>query len=93
MHILEHEFNIAGGRSIAPHVLPHLESFTYTLLPSSETPADEGNDGPGANKLAEVQQVVASGIVAPKCTFKFLRSTRSPEDAAAEALAALKLDL
>jgi hypothetical protein len=53
-------------------------------------PAD---NAPDADALTQVQQAVKSFINAPQCTFKFLRSDRSPEDALADALAALKLDM
>ena len=96
VHILEDNFEINEDRFISRLVLPHLESFTYTLLSSGtsapQTPADDDNDGSDANTLAAVQQAVESSIAAPKCTFKFLCSTASPADALADALAAFKLD-
>ncbi|GAA5971699.1 hypothetical protein JCM8115_002188 [Rhodotorula mucilaginosa] len=91
VHILEREFDIAVGRPNATHMLPHLESFTYTSLSSrKKVPAD---NAPDADALAQVQQAVKSFINAPQCTFKCLHSTKSPEDALADALAALKLHL
>ena len=96
VHIIEHYFYEEHNPLDARHALPHLQSFTYTLLSSGEsalwTPADDGNDNPDADALAEVQQAVESIVDAPQCTFKFLCSTE-PEDALAGALAALKLDM
>lgn len=96
VHILEHKFEIDEDRPNARLVLPHLESFTYTLLfseqrESLQTSADDGNDAPGADHLVEVHQVVESSIDAPLCAFNFLRSTKSPEEALADALATCNL--
>ena len=94
VHILEHNFEIDEHRSHAPRVLPHLESFTYTLLSSGDSAPQTPEDvGPDRDPLAEVRQAVESILAAPQCTFKYLRSTRSPEDALADAVAELGLDL
>lgn len=80
-------------RSDPPVVLPLLEAFTFTWLrPSADLESQVLADAE-ADALAEMQQVVKSIVTAPQCTFEFLRSTKSPEDALADALAALNLDL
>lgn len=92
VHILEHSINISWAQIDARHVLPHLESFTYTLLFSGESePQARANDGSERHELVDLQQAVESIIDAPHCTFKYVRSIRSPEDALADALAAFKL--
>ena len=91
VHILEHDSKINEGRPNAPHVLPHLDSFTYTLISRESEPQTRADDGPDREALAKVQQVVEAIIDAPQCTFKYVQSTRSPEDAMADALAALQL--
>jgi hypothetical protein len=92
VHILEHNFKISVNQSDPPRVLPHLESFLYTSLSSwvraSRMPAD---DEPDADALADVQQAIESIIAAPRCTFKYVQSTESPEEALASALATFKL--
>ncbi|GAA5954001.1 hypothetical protein JCM8115_003280 [Rhodotorula mucilaginosa] len=94
VHILEHNVEFGGERYSSQHVLPHLESFTYTSLSSGESaPQTPEDDGPDQNALAEVQQAVESILDAPQCAFKDVRSTQSPEDALADALATLELDL
>ena len=94
VHVLEHRVYGIHDPLDARHVLPHLESFTYTLLCSEGSePQTHADDGPDADALAEVQQLLESSLDAPQCTFKYLRSTKSPEDALADAVAAFKLDL
>lgn len=92
VHILERNYRNSVNQRDPPRVLPHLDSFTYTLLPgrAPQTPED---DGPAQDALAEVQQAVESIIVAPRCTFKYVRWMESPEEALANALAAFKLQL
>lgn len=86
VHILEQMVFIIWCHT--PTDLPHLESFTFTLLLSEDTPADDGSDA-----LAALQHAVESSVVAPpRCTFKYLCSTKAPEDALADALAAFGLD-
>ena len=95
VHILQHNIytgNIDVDHSAHPRVLPHLESFTYTLLSDESEPQTHADDGPDRGALAKVQQAVESTLDAPQCTFKYLRSTESPEDALADALAAFGLD-
>lgn len=88
VHVLEPCFFREHNPPDARHVLPHLESFTYTLLSSRDAPA---HVGPDEDDLAEVQQAVELIIDAPQCAFKYVRSTESPEEALANALASLKL--
>lgn len=90
VHILQHAFhdNVDHYRHYPWRVLPQLESFTFELLlPSTGTPADNDRDA-----LAQLQQAVESILDAPRCTFKNVRSTKSPEGALADALAKLGLD-
>lgn len=88
VHILQHSINVGNYDRDIANVLPRLQSFTFELLLSSTgSPADDGRDA-----LAEVQRAVESTIVAPQCTFKYLRSTKSPGGALADALAELGLD-
>ena len=92
VHILEHSIKISWAQIDARHVLPHLESFTYTLLFSGESEPQAGaDDGSERHELVNLQQAVESIIDAPHCSFKYVRSIRSPEDALADALAAVKL--
>ena len=94
VHVLEDSFYSEQELLDAPHALLHLESFTYTLLSAGESaPETRADDGPDRDALAEVQQLVESILDAPQCTFKFRRSTMSPEAALAESLAILRLDL
>ncbi|KWU45290.1 hypothetical protein RHOSPDRAFT_33236 [Rhodotorula sp. JG-1b] len=92
VHILEHSIKTLWAQIDARHVLPHLESFTYTLLFSGESEPQAGaDDGSERHELVDLQQAVESIIDAPHCSFKYVRSIRSPEDALADALAAVKL--
>ena len=85
VHISQHNVNVGNDDRRIVNILPHLESFTFELLlPSVGSPANDGRD-----VLAEVQRAVESTIVAPQCTFKYARSTKSPEDALADAMAEL----
>ena len=88
VHVLDGYIYINDDLPDAPVVLPHLESFTFTLLLLKATPADAGLDA-----LAGLQHAVELSVVAPRCTFKYLRSTKAPEDALADAMADLGLDL
>lgn len=93
VHSLQQDVHFNTYSYGASVVLPRLESFTFTwLLP----PTDSGPQilaGDDLDALADLQQVVESMVDAPQCTFKYLHSVKSPEDAFADALAALKLDL
>ena len=93
VHIIEHNFKIYEDQPNAQHVLPHLQSFTYKLLSDESESQTHAGDGPDRDALAKVQQAVESILHAPQCTFKYQCSTESPEDALANALAALDLDL
>lgn len=93
VHIIEHNFKIYEDQPDAQHVLPHLESFTYTLLSDESELQTHAGDGPDRDALAKAQQAIGSMLHAPQCTFKYQCSTESPEDALADALAALDLDL
>ena len=91
VYLLQQEIRIDEARRNNSIVLPRLESFTSTWLqPDRESHrlADADSDA-----LAELPQAVESITDAPQCTFKYLRSTQSPEDALADALAALEMDL
>jgi hypothetical protein len=93
VHVLDGYIYTDNDLSDAPVVLPHLESFTFTWLPSSAnsgspTPATEV---PNPDALAELQHIVESVVDAPQCTFKYLRSTKSRDEALADALAAFDL--
>lgn len=90
VHIMEHNSYLEEVPPNTRRVLPHLESFTFTL-PPGRVPQTPEDDDPEQADLAEVQQVVESIIDAPQCTFKYVRSTESPEKALANALASLKL--
>lgn len=93
VHVLQQDVYYNKYTYGASVVLPRLESFTFTwLLP----PTDSGPQllaGDNLDTFADLRRDVKSIANAPQCTFKFLRSTRSPEDALADALAALNLDL
>ena len=86
VHLLQHTFYIEENQPDDPHDLPHLESFTFTWI-ADRTPAEEDSDS-----LTHLRRAIESNIVAPQCTFKYLRSTKSPASALADALAELGLD-
>ena len=52
---------------------------------------DPGSAEDDAEALADLKQAVSLLVDAPQCTFRYLRSTKSPEDELADALAALEL--
>lgn len=97
VHILQHYIHIDNIDVDHPGVrrrLPHLESFTFTLFQTSansESQTSAGNDL-ASNTPAELQQAVESLVDAPQCTFKYLQTTKSPEEALADALAESGLD-
>ena len=94
VHVLQHGIDINDKQCSLPKVLPRLRFFAFTLLPppeeysASQTPTDHELD-----PLFAVRQQVEAFIVAPLCTFKYIRSTKSPEDALADARADAMADL
>lgn len=89
VHILHDEVDLddVGIPYPAPDarlVLSRLESFTFTLLPDKEDPGTAEDD---AEALADLKQAVSLLIDAPRCRFRYLRSTKSPEDELADAMA------
>lgn len=94
-HVLQQDLKLDNPdyyRSDPPIVLPLLEAFTFTWLRPADRESHVLADA-DSDALVEVQQAVKSIMTAPQCTFKFLRSTMSPKDALADALATLELDL
>ena len=97
VHILQYDIDIDNIDMDHPGVrslLPRLESFTFTLFQPSANSESETSAGDhlDSNMLVKLQQVVESMVDAPQCTFKFLQTTKSPEEALADALAELGLD-
>lgn len=89
VHLLQHVLYIDEDRPDNPRDLLHLESFTFTwLVPAAQCPAPAQED---SDLLVDLQRVVDANIVAPQCTFKYRRSTKSPESALADAVAAFNL--
>ena len=91
VHLLLHIFDVQEDQTDSPRDLPRLESFTFTwLVPAGHieyrAPAQEDSDS-----LTDLQRVIKANVVAPQCTFKYLRSTKSPESALADAVAAFNL--
>ncbi|GAA5982784.1 hypothetical protein JCM10908_006787 [Rhodotorula pacifica] len=70
--------------------LPNLETFTFTWITSKTDNAQDQSAG-DTDPLAKLRKAVESALKAPKCTFDFSRSTKSPQDALAAAIAALDL--
>lgn len=93
MYVLQQDIHLRENPYGASVVLPGLESFTFTWLlpPTNSGPQLLAHDD--LDTFADLQRDVKSVVNAPQCTFTFLRSTTSPEDALADALAALELDL
>ncbi|KAG0660227.1 hypothetical protein C6P46_004681 [Rhodotorula mucilaginosa] len=89
VHILLHEIHVHNSRVD----LPHLEFFTFTWLQRSAENGPQTSADDNLDALEDLRRAVNSIVNAPQCTFKYLRSTESPEDALADALAALKMDL
>lgn len=98
VHILQPDMNYEHPEVYdVPIVLPHLESFTFTLLTLA---ADQGPKTPADGRLKTlavfqdaVEAFVEALVEAPRCTYRFLYSTKSPKSALEDALAAFKLDL
>lgn len=81
VHLLQQTFYIVEDQPDNPRALPHLESFTFTWI-AARAPAKEASDS-----LPQLQRVIKSNIIAPQCTFKYIRSTNSPESLVMDALA------
>jgi hypothetical protein len=91
VHVLQHTFfiDIDEDQPDNPHELPHLESFTFTFtVPVARA---SGLALAASDSIHHLQRVIESNIVAPQCTFKYLRSRSSPESLLPDALAAFNL--
>lgn len=93
IQILQHDIDIDDDPPAVPNVLSRLDSFTFVWLKSSPDSESEpsASDVSYCDALANLKQTVESTIVAPRCIFKYLQTTKSPEDALADALAELGL--
>ena len=91
VHILECTFD-GDDHPGAPIVLPHLESLVFTSFGPSTGSGVQKPANDNAYSLDSLQPLVESFVVAPRCTFKYLRSTKSSEKALAVALAELGLE-
>lgn len=91
IHILQSSYENMRRHPGAPATtFPALESLTITWLQ-----ADTGESGNAAayvpDPLPDLRRLVEASVVAPRCTFKYLRSTATEEDAMADAMADLGL--
>lgn len=91
VHILQHDLKVENSDFDVPNDLHRLESFTFTWLAPAVKRWPWTSEDPAADPLGDLQRAIESTIVAPECTFRYLRSTKSPEDALADALAAFNL--
>lgn len=91
VHFLQSDFEDVQDETAPAATFPALESLTLTWLQSDA--GERGNPAADvADPLHDLRNFVEATIVAPQCTFKYLRSTKAPEDALADAMAALGLD-
>lgn len=79
------------GPPVPAAAFPALESLSVTWLQpdtdkSAGDPAEHATD-----PLLDLRTFVEASVVAPLCTFKYLRSTATEEDALADAMADLGL--
>lgn len=88
VHILECTFD-GDDHPGAPIVLPHLESLVFTSFGPSTGSGVQKPANDDAYSLHSLQQLIESFVVAPHGSLKYLRSTKSPEEALAAALAEL----
>lgn len=91
IHILQSSYEDMQRHPAAPAVIfPALESLTITWLQADIS--DLGD--PAAHvpdPLPHLRRLVEASVIAPHCTFKYLRSTATEEDALADAMADLGL--
>ena len=91
VHLLQHTFYVEEHQPDLPHHLPRLETFTFTWLVPVADSEYRAFGQAASDSLPHLQRVIKSNIVAPQCTFKYLRSTKSPESLLADALTAFNL--
>ena len=92
IHTLQSDFNFFQEDRASATTLPALESLTFTWLQPDTTDESGGPAAEDADPLSNLRRFVEATVVAPLCTFKYLRSTKAPEDALADAMADLGLD-
>lgn len=91
VHLLHHNFYNPEEQADIPYGLPQLESFTLTWLVPAAASEPTMQADPDSDLLPDLQRRIESAVIAPKCTFKYLRSTKSPDEALADAVADFKL--
>ena len=92
VHFLQQTFYVVEvSPDDPPRRFPYLESFTFTWRVPAAHIEYRAPDQEDSDSLTDLQRVIESNIVAPQCTFKYLRSTKSPESLLADALAAFNL--
>lgn len=90
VHILQSDFEDIRDETAPAATFPALESLTFTWLQSDA--GERGNPAADvADPLHDLRKFVEATIVAPQCTFKYVRSTKSSEEALADAMAELGL--
>lgn len=82
IHILQrNSIYVDSHRPALPATFPVLESLTFTWLQPSEFGIPDVDI---ANPLPDLRRFVESSVVAPRCTFRFLRSSKLSKDALAD---------
>lgn len=91
IHILQSDLDVSSTEPASTATFPALESLTFTWLQPDTTDESGSPAADDADPLSDLRKFVEATIVVPRCTFKYLRSTESPEDALADAMADLEL--
>ena len=91
IHILQDNCEITQEDLAAAATFPALESLTFTWLQPDAAGESGSLAAEVADPLLDLRRFVESSVVAPQCTFKYLRSSKSSEDALADAMADLGL--
>ena len=87
IHILQRSYeDMQTHHGATAATFPALETLTITWLQPDEHPRAHVPD-----PLPNLRTLVEASVVAPRCTFKYLRSTAAEEDALADAMADLAL--
>lgn len=92
IHILRSDLNFFYQEDRASvTTLPALETLTFTWLQPDTTNESRSLAADLADPLSDLRRTVELSVVAPQCTFEYLRSTKAPDDALADAMADLGL--
>ncbi|KWU46613.1 hypothetical protein RHOSPDRAFT_31427 [Rhodotorula sp. JG-1b] len=94
VHFLQQTFYVVEvSPDDPPRRFPYLESFTFTWRVPAAHIEYRAPDQEDSDSLTDLQRVIESNIVAPQCTFKYLRSTKSPESRRASPPSSLEAEL